>query len=108
MFQFRNDSYRHYATPDNLNSGNNPNDTADDDPTLFTASNLSNVEDSGDRGRFYLANDPATPSYCGINTNGAVVVNITRSPDLPDLPAASQSGTPANSYGFIRFRAKVK
>ncbi|MBD6617201.1 DUF11 domain-containing protein [Komarekiella sp. 'clone 1'] len=73
-------------------------------PTVY----FSNIEDSGDRGRFYAANDPATPSYCGTNTNGAVVVNITRNPDLPDLPAASQSGTPANSYGFIRFRAKVK
>ncbi len=73
-------------------------------PTVY----FTNIEDSGDRGRFYFANDPATPSYCGINTNGAVVVNITRSPDLPNLPAASQSGTPTNSYGFIRFRAKVK
>jgi fimbrial isopeptide formation D2 family protein/uncharacterized repeat protein (TIGR01451 family) len=73
-------------------------------PTVY----LSNVEESSDRGRFYVANDPATPSYCGTNTNGAVVVNITRSPDLPDLAAATQSGTPANSYGFVRFRTKVK
>jgi len=72
-------------------------------PTVY----FSNIEDA-DRGRFYVANDPATPSYCGTNTNGAVVVNITRSPDLPNLPAATQSGTPANSYGFLRFRTKVK
>ncbi|MBG1271820.1 DUF11 domain-containing protein [Nostoc sp. WHI] len=63
-------------------------------PTVY----LSNIED-GDRGRFYAANDPA-PSYCGANTNGSVVVNITRSPDLPNLVK--------DFYGFVRFRAKVK
>ncbi|WP_234017134.1 DUF11 domain-containing protein [Nostoc sp. 'Lobaria pulmonaria (5183) cyanobiont'] len=71
-------------------------------PTLY----LTNVADS-DRGRFYTANDSGTPSYCGTNTNGAVVVNITV-PSFPNLPAATGSGTPANSYGFVRFRAKVK
>ncbi|MEH2301230.1 MAG: lamin tail domain-containing protein [Nostoc sp.] len=63
-------------------------------PTVY----LSNVEDA-DRGRFYAANEVA-PSYCGANTNGAVVVNITRSPDLPNLVK--------DFYGFVRFRAKVK
>ncbi len=72
-------------------------------PTVY----LSNVADS-DRGRFYPANDAATPSQCGTNTNGAVTVDITRSPILPNLPAATGSGTPANSYGFVRFRATVK
>ncbi|MEH2046483.1 hypothetical protein [Nostoc sp.] len=71
-------------------------------PTLY----LTNVADS-DRGRFYTANDSGTPSYCGTNTNGAVVVNITV-PSFPNIPAATGSGTPANSYGFVRFRAKVK
>ncbi|WP_375510447.1 lamin tail domain-containing protein [uncultured Nostoc sp.] len=64
-------------------------------PTFY----LSNVED-GDRGRFYPANE-STPSYCtATNTNGAVVVNITRSPDLPNLVK--------DFYGFVRFRVKVK
>ncbi|MFN6496950.1 MAG: lamin tail domain-containing protein [Nostoc sp. DedQUE01] len=63
-------------------------------PTVY----FSNVED-GDRGRFYPANELA-PSSCGTNTNGAVVVNITRSPDLPTLVK--------DVYGFVRFRAKVK
>ncbi|MGV0105099.1 isopeptide-forming domain-containing fimbrial protein [Nostoc sp. DSM 114160] len=71
-------------------------------PTLY----LTNVGDS-DRGHFYIANESGTPSYCGTNTNGAVVVNITV-PSFPNLPAATGSGTPANSYGFVRFRAKVK
>ncbi|MFW9260673.1 lamin tail domain-containing protein [Nostoc sp. CALU 546] len=64
-------------------------------PTVY----LTNIEDASDRGRFYAANEPA-PSYCGANTNGAVVVSITRSPDLPNLAK--------DFYGFVRFRARVK
>ncbi len=75
-------------------------------PTVY----LSNVAD-GDCGVFYSPNDPATPSYCtnstnASNTNGAVEVTITNT-TLPSLPAATAPGT-TNSYGFIRFRAKVK
>ncbi|MDZ8221873.1 beta strand repeat-containing protein [Nostoc sp. ChiVER01] len=72
-------------------------------PTAY----LTNAQD-GDRGHFYTANESGIPSSCGSNTNGAVVVNITRSPDLSNLPPANASGTPINSYGFVRFRAKVK
>jgi hypothetical protein len=36
------------------------------------------------------------------NDNGAIVVKIQ------DLPKADTPGSPTNSYGFIRFRAKVK
>lgn len=64
-------------------------------PTVY----LTNIEDASDRGRFYATNESA-PSYCGANTNGAVVVSITRSPDLPNLAK--------DFYGFVRFRAKVK
>ncbi|MCC5629384.1 hypothetical protein LC613_15440 [Nostoc sphaeroides CHAB 2801] len=72
-------------------------------PTAY----LTNAQD-GDRGYFYTANESGIPSSCGSNTNGAVVVKITRSPDLSNLPPANGSGTPANSYGFVRFRARVK
>ncbi|MGF2035053.1 MAG: beta strand repeat-containing protein [Nostoc sp. CmiVER01] len=72
-------------------------------PTAY----LTNAQD-GDRGHFYTANESGIPSSCGSNTNGAVVVNITRSPDLSNLPPANGSGTPINSYGFVRFRVKVK
>ncbi|MEI1373434.1 GEVED domain-containing protein [Nostoc sp. UHCC 0926] len=72
-------------------------------PTAY----LTNAQD-GDRGHFYTPNESGIPSSCGSNTNGAVVVNITRSPDLSNLPPANGSGTPANSYGFVRFRARVK
>jgi hypothetical protein len=74
------------------------------EPTVY----FSNVADS-DRGTFYPANDPNTPSFCASsNTNGAIVVEITRSLILPVLPFATGSGTPPESYGFVRFRAKVK
>lgn len=74
-------------------------------PTVY----LSNVADS-DRATFYPANSN-TPNLCnsiGSNTNGALVVEITRSPILPMLPFATASGTPPESYGFVRFRGKVK
>ncbi len=38
----------------------------------------------------------------GSNTNGVVVVN------LGNVPNATAPGTPINSYGFIRFRGRVK
>jgi hypothetical protein len=38
----------------------------------------------------------------GSNINGVVVVN------LGNVPNATAPGTPINSYGFIRFRGRVK
>ena len=38
----------------------------------------------------------------GANTNGAVVVNLS------NLPNATAPGTPNTSYGFVRFRGRVK
>ncbi|MBW4644658.1 MAG: DUF11 domain-containing protein [Goleter apudmare HA4340-LM2] len=72
-------------------------------PTVY----FSNAADS-DRATFHPANDPNTPSYCPTNTNGAIAVEITRTPVFPFLPPATSPGTPANSYGFVRFRGKVK
>ncbi|MTJ09226.1 MULTISPECIES: isopeptide-forming domain-containing fimbrial protein [unclassified Anabaena] len=72
-------------------------------PTAY----LSNAIDT-DRGSFYPANDATTPTSCGSNTNGAVVVDITNSTTLLNLPPATGSGTPVNSYGFVRFRGQVK
>ncbi|MFN6483119.1 MULTISPECIES: hypothetical protein [unclassified Nostoc] len=75
---------------------------------------LTNTQD-GDVAQYFPAgvepstvyNDPINPSKkvvdCGgANTNGAIVVN------LGDLPNATGSGTPLTSYGFIRFRGRVK
>ncbi|PSB03490.1 hypothetical protein C7B64_08365 [Merismopedia glauca CCAP 1448/3] len=82
---------------------------------------LTNIKDTatGDRGQFYPAGDPNTPAMCKkfdssgnvtatgatANTSGAVVVEIVKGSDT--IPSATGSGTPSNSYGFIRFRAKV-
>lgn len=73
---------------------------------------LTNAQD-GDIGRyfppgedpvaFYASQNPARKILCGgANTNGAVVV------DLGSLPSATGSGTPVGSYGFVRFRGRVK
>ncbi|NJN14004.1 MAG: hypothetical protein HC815_41485, partial [Richelia sp. RM1_1_1] len=67
---------------------------------------LTNVKD-GDAAQYFPPGvEPSTvyPNIkCdGTNTNGAVVVN------LQNLPNATAPGTPNTSYGYIRFRGKVK
>jgi uncharacterized repeat protein (TIGR01451 family) len=84
-------------------------------PTVY----LTNFND-GDRGRYYPPGDPQTPSICqrfnaaglpiasgaAANITGAVVVNVVRG--ATQLPPATSAGVPSNSYGFIRFRARVR
>lgn len=67
---------------------------------------LTNAQD-GDTAQYFPPGVEPSTVYpqikCdGANTNGAVVVN------LDNLPNATSSGTPNTSYGFIRFRGKVK
>ena len=77
---------------------------------------LSNDFDT-DRGKFYRPNTNP-PSFCqkvdsatgnlvpvnsGNNLSGAIVVELDTA-----LPYATGTGIPTNSYGLIRFRAKVK
>ena len=69
-------------------------------------SSLTNEID-GDGGYYCPPGEDPTATFpnlnCGgANTNGAVVVN------LGDLPNAASSGAPNGSYGFIRFRARVR
>lgn len=95
-----------------------------DGTTLPTNSTvyLTNENDS-DRGYYYEPNNSNTPVSCkqldatgnvissgsAANTNGAVVVDIVKGTGAAsELPAATEAGNPANSYGFIRFKAKVK
>ncbi|MDJ0676339.1 MAG: hypothetical protein QNJ36_13290 [Calothrix sp. MO_167.B42] len=72
---------------------------------------LTNTQD-GDAGQYFPPGvEPSTvypnidcdgdPNINTANTNGAVVVN------LGNLPHATAPGAPANSYGFVRFRAKI-
>jgi uncharacterized repeat protein (TIGR01451 family)/fimbrial isopeptide formation D2 family protein len=67
---------------------------------------LTNTKD-GDVAQYFPPGEDPTDVYptidCGgENTNGAVVVN------LGNLPNATAPGTPNDSYGFIRFRGRVK
>lgn len=67
---------------------------------------LTNIAD-GDNARYFPPNVEPTTVYpnlnCnGSNSNGAVVVN------LGNLPNATAPGIPTNSYGFVRFRGRVK
>ncbi len=54
----------------------------------------------GDRGQLYTSGFPGACKGTN-NSRGAVVVN------MGTVPNATGSGTPANSYGFIRFKAKI-
>ncbi len=67
---------------------------------------LTNVLD-GDKGQF-IANPtllPTTPCLGTANPNGGVVVDIVSG--ATTVPKANGSGTPVNSYGFVRFNVKV-
>jgi uncharacterized repeat protein (TIGR01451 family) len=78
---------------------------------------LSNSTSDSDQGKFYLPNI-TPPAFCkkidsnndlvlvngANNINGAVVLDLGNY----SLPPATAPGIPTNSYGFIRFRAKVK
>lgn len=71
-----------------------------------TDQTLTNVKD-GDIGQYFPAGTDPSITYPGIdcggsNTNGAVVV------DLGLLPNATDKGDPVGSYGFVRFRGRVK
>ncbi len=65
---------------------------------------------SGDRTQVYAAN-AAVPTACNLqaaNTNGTVDMGLTGAantgiPSLTVVPGATASGTPNNSYGWVRF-----
>jgi len=93
--------------------------------TLGDRRYLTGIND-GDRGRYY---DPTigevTPSTGSdrcvqpdnpssaitTNPNGIVTVNVTRTtgtPTFPSVPNATGAGVPPSSYGFVRFRVRVR
>jgi uncharacterized repeat protein (TIGR01451 family) len=85
------------------------------DEISLTDANLTSV----DRGQFFAS--PTIPPNCNLksstNTNGVVVVDLTGSggsiqPNLSIMPhsnitTAQLTNTITNSYGYIRFKAKV-
>ncbi|MEI6329102.1 MAG: hypothetical protein WCP16_07710 [Pseudanabaena sp. ELA645] len=83
--------------------------------TITPTSYLTGLFDS-DQAKFYPANT-VPPTTCknptnnanltsADNTDGIVVVDVIASPAT--LPFATGIGTPANSYGLVRFQVKVK
>ncbi len=70
-----------------------------------TIATLSNVPD-GDRGEYFVPNSTPPINCSGTNTNGAVTVKVVDG--VLELPNATSPGTPNDSYGFVRFRAKAK
>ena len=75
-------------------------------PTVPTTY-FSNIADNPtpDGGEFIRPGATPPINCSGDNTNGAIVVKVVTGTDT--LPNATASGNPKNSYGFIRFRAKV-
>lgn len=87
---------------------------------------LTGVNDAPDRGRYYdpalgevpaatgseRCADPNNPSASlTSNPNGIVAVNVTRTtgtPTFPLVPNATGAGIPPTSYGFVRFRVRVR
>ncbi|CAN1209514.1 hypothetical protein TUMEXPCC7403_04780 [Tumidithrix helvetica PCC 7403] len=76
-------------------------------PTAY----MTTINDPPDRGQFLAAPTPI-PANCGggtgANVNGIVVVDVTRNPDLPNIPNATAAGAPAAASGYVRFRTIVK
>lgn len=77
---------------------------------LTNASDGDEIADTGNSdgigGYYFPAGVEPSSTFPGLNCggandNGAIVV------DLSDIPNATGEGTPANAYGFIRFRAVV-
>ncbi len=71
-----------------------------------TTTSYTNIAD-GDAGRYFPPGSDPTAVYpnvnCGgANDNGAVVMN------LGNVPNATAPGTPTSSFGFVRFKVRVK
>jgi hypothetical protein len=68
---------------------------------------LTGVGD-GDGGTFFAAGATPSTTCTAANTNGAVVVVVGGTTAATGIPKATAPGTPTGSYGFFRFRARVK
>ena len=68
---------------------------------------LTGVGDA-DGGEFFAAGTTPSTTCTAANTNGAVVVVVGGTTAATGIPKATAPGTPTGSYGFFRFRAKVK
>jgi uncharacterized repeat protein (TIGR01451 family) len=76
---------------------------------------LTAANDVGDRTQFIAATSavPATCNLKGPNDDGTLIVDVTGAagtgaPNLLALPGSTGPGAPNDTYGFIRFRTRVK
>jgi len=74
--------------------------------TGATKVSLTNISD-GDKGQFIATPTllPNVPCLGTSNPNGGVVVDVVSG--ATNVPIATGSGVPINSYGFVRFKVKV-
>jgi len=68
---------------------------------------LTGVGDA-DGGEFFAAGTTPSTTCTAANTNGAVVVVVGGTTAATGIPKATAPGTPTGSYGFFRFRARVR
>ncbi|WP_290708227.1 isopeptide-forming domain-containing fimbrial protein [Anabaena sp. 54] len=79
--------------------------------TPLTGSYLLRLTGAGtdtDAGEFFAAGVTPSTTCAATNTNGAIVVKVGGSTPAAGIPQSTGVGTPVGSYGFFRFRAKVK
>ncbi|MBO1060555.1 MAG: isopeptide-forming domain-containing fimbrial protein [Aphanizomenon flos-aquae CP01] len=87
---------------DSTNTGSLPSPA-----TLLNGTSLLRLTGVGDAdgGEFFAAGTTTSTTCTAANTNGAVVVVVG---GTTGIPKATARGTPTGSYGFFRFRARVK
>jgi hypothetical protein len=66
-----------------------------------TTKDLTNIS-GDDEGRFYTSTEQLPPACSGSNLSGAEVV------EQATVPKAIGPNNPADSYGYVRFRVRVK
>ena len=106
-------------TAPNVGSPPTPNDGVYLTALGTNPNTLTDSNGDSDRGAYYspgtaplpagLCKEDATPIDGTNNDTGAVVWKVVNNSTTPNnIANATAPGTPANSYGFVRFRAKVK
>jgi uncharacterized repeat protein (TIGR01451 family) len=92
----------HGTTLPTINNKNLSNTIGDDEGDFYPPSTNPAVVNLCKK---HDANNPNNliPLNSSNNLSGAVLINLNT-----PIPNATGSGTPPNSYGFVRFRAKVK
>jgi uncharacterized repeat protein (TIGR01451 family) len=80
---------------------------------LGSVMNITSANDSTDRGRL-ISSGTQPPATCNIppttiNSDGVVITEVTGTgtPNIIEIPGATNPGSPSNSFGLVRFKTKV-